>query len=467
MPWQFEEWRVFKWMGGNAARLLVVAGSIAAGALVWWLRPGGGRYFTMRDAAEISGAIIERRMARVNHLGYYDEPGEELPRYGGVWNYFASTNGSFWTNALARYAMHDYFDAVEEDVATIYSLTGMPYLTISPYDLGERAWVDLDDAGGFMPAYDGMPLWDVAGVHGGTNHPYAMQRDWYTANVHDHADGQWIPRLAIGDAARSYVQTSTVHVIGRALSACRWTVEYDGWPKHFGIAGEGGLVNGEDDVALLWSYIAEGDETDTYSDLLALAIVGMAADEPEIYISPVTETLEQMLAALDYATIDEHYARITLYENSVNDSPRVRQVRLDEWVGGEVNGTVANGTNYTAYCTGGIETSYYARAGSFFHTDYGQEMPGVLLGAPCGRWQACDFYGTEEKDNAYVLGNRVIAWDGRFPDAAWLSFLPEAPEPRTLSVATNYYFGWQSIDTNRAIVIDWRFTCLTNREAFW
>jgi hypothetical protein len=59
---------------------------------------------------------------------------------------------------------------------------------------------------------------------------------------------------------------------------------------------------------------------------------------------------------------------------------------------------------------------------------------------------------------------RTRRW--RFPDAAWHAFLPEPP-PGPLPVSTNYYFGWQSIYSNRAIVVDWRFQCLTNRAAFW
>jgi hypothetical protein len=450
MAWRFDTWKTFAGTGGKVAAVLVIAGAVGLLSVPWFLRPpSASYYFTARDAAEIVGAAAERENAMMRMDIWPVDDWAPLGQagyagYAGWFGWFASTNGGFTTNAIGRYAQQRFFDGLE-------SVHGQ-HFKLAPTHIKERRWVDLWASGGAQGAYDNLPattdVLDYGHAFGvaPTNYPYAIGAAWWRSNIYDGAT--WYPFTN-----RHYVTTTELRAIGKAFSACRWTIEY-GWSGY-------ALTTNTVYRALDWTWNGwvTGTVTDAWGQLLQDAY-----DRLEVAKSNRPE--EDYL--LPFVTVDQHFARIELVQGGTNGTPPIpRIVRLRERMIGELWGVLTVGTNCQVYGLGRPARSTWGSYVKFFHDAYGNDEPTWLILQPCGDPVPARDESGAIVTNAWGHVSPVTAWDGLFPRAAYVSFVPGAPPMQGNDTSTNEYFGWSAAWSNQAYVIDWKFEHLTNRAVFW
>ena len=455
MAWKFNNWKEFAGMGGHKAVVMAVVGMIGATATVWYLRePAARHYYTARDEAEIVAAVAERENALINKvLDDWAPLGQsQWDGFDGWQGLFASTNGPFMTNAIGPYAQSSFFFWLDDYVPTLWRING------SYAD--SRKWVDLGDLS-VIDAYEGKTFKAVFGTSPSyTNYPYAIEAGWWRENIWADSDN-WFP-------TNYYVTATNLHAVGKALSAGRHTIDPGVDYNYFCVAGVG-WTNDTRRPNISWgSVVAVGDGNDPFEDLLAEALSDLAAADPEPSFYWPTSTGEELLASLPYSIVFDHYGYISVSESgNSNPTNRTRTVRLREYVDAYPLGAVTVGTNCIVYAAGVVE-SY---GGNFYHGSYSFDEPVGLVVEPCDAPVAAgEGFGALASvvSNAFVSFSKVGAWDGRFgadPYSAYmppdLGFVPDS--------GSNVYveFGWKTIPTNHAFVIDWQFNHLTNRGAFW
>jgi hypothetical protein len=452
MAWQFETWKTLRGTGGKTAAILIIAGSIGLLSKPWFQRDPA-HYFTMRDEAEIVGRCGEQELAMISTV----EEAYTPPAMSGYWHgSFASTNGTFTTNSLDRYAQNGLWEGLE-------ALQDF-HFNLSPAAAWSRRWVDLWVEGG-VEAYDQAAPFDPLNRDGAYDEArYAMNEDWWKTNVFDGED--WYPFTNRNYVTAIDVTKGALRAVGRAYTSARWTI--DG-----GDTGAFANTNFYTYANVVWEASATNSRATPFYYIAQDAWDSLQASEPMQFgeppgVDPINGI--GLADALPQFRVYYHYVWYRRYESPIYESDGYRRVTLREYVSSDICAGVTIGTNCTVYGIGArIAPDLYAGGYEIYHNETGSSLMPYLIAQQCEPPQeVLRGYLGNIVSNAWLHVNPVSAWDGRFAQAPFLLYANYPfPAATNTAVADDIYFGWQSVTTNQAFLIDWRFSHLTNREAFF
>jgi len=420
-------------------KVLVAAGLLAAGGLLWYER-AQPRYPTARDEAEIIGAMQERRAVAAHHgwLGWAPTVWDWSSHV--TWSRFpVLTNGVVWTNELQYGAVGLYprrslytYD-VSNIVATLCSSNR------ATYAWPRTGYADLRVGGGtegnrrlWGRPWDGTNMLPIADAE-------VMDLAWWQSNI-------WADAAHFGDFAYIhrkpfYMGTNMLDEIGKALSAFRWTWQEGSDPTNaypyptYSFRVRTGTSDFEDPV-----------DAETAIDA---ACANMA------WVSPYASAgLERLELASHYAFV----AGVNDYGATVHEYITAKYVegwfdRTASYFAPVVTGTVARVTEhavlrelyaesmreYDRWMTEQYEPAYYHGRG--FNTNI---------------WEAVDLEAEElEGHTTEAYRSFIRTFEGGF----------DTGDMQTLLGPDCGIMGWSS--GPQCFVVDWKFQCLTNYAAFW
>jgi hypothetical protein len=423
MAWSWQTYR--EWTNsttGYTVKVVVAAGLLASGGLLWWER-AQPRYPTARDEAEIIGALQERAPTYWHFV---------------TWARFPVLTEGVWTNELQynavglypRRSLYTY--VVSNTVAQLCSSNK------ATYAWPRNGYTDLCGGGGTEGNYRlwGRP-WD------GTNMlPIAdgeiMDLAWWHSNI--WADAGHFGDFAYIHRKPFYMGTNMLNEIGKALSAFRWTWEEGSDP-----------TNGYPYSAysfLVRTGTSEFEEPVDAETAIDAACANMAWVSP--YTSAELENLELASHYAYVAGVDDYgaivYERITTkYVERVYD-------RTVSYFAPVVTGTVARVTEHA------VLRALYAESMRDYDRWVLEMGPAYYHGRGFNTniWEAVELEAEElEGHTTEAYRSFIRTFEGGFDTGDMQTLL--GPDCGTM--------GWSS--GPQCFVVDWRFQCLTNRAAFW
>jgi hypothetical protein len=436
MAWKWDTFKEWVPESGTAVKVVVAAGLLASGGLLWWER-AQPRYPTARDEAEIIGAFVERyglaqRRARLSY-GYV-----KYHRYPVL-------SGSTWTNELQLNAVGLYPDRSFYLVTVTNTLRVMES-SATNISLTSPRWVDLATGSGTPGSYrlqgrawNGVQhgWWDATPFK--TNE--IMDHTWWRSNI--WATAPHHGALPYVTNRPFYMGTNMLNQIGRALTAYRWTWELGSDPTnempyftHATVAE--GLASNHDDAdsaidaacdAVVWTQPGFTSNDLAHLELASHYALGTAYESDGKWNAHVWEKVATRIIIDGFFT---DYARYV--------SPLIT---------GMVSRAAEHGVITGLYADAMPDGDRYLLAGG---SDYYHNR-----GFDTNKWEMVTL-SAEEIDGHTTEGYRsfIRAWDGMF----------DKGEMKARLNATGHgIMGWASGPA--IFVIDWRFQCLTNRAAFW
>lgn len=451
MAWKWEVFKSWTWTkfqspAATTAKVVVAAGLLAAGGLLWYER-AQPRYPTAMDEATIIGAFVEREHLAHHHTRVIDtDPPFKFPHYYYVkFRRYQVLSGSTWTNEVATNAVGLYPDRSFYLVTVTNILHWMESATDAPFIIRAPRWVDMATGSGAQGsgrlmgrAWNGVQngRWDATPFK--TNE--IMDHAWWKTHIWTSAPHHGA--LPYVTNRPFYMGTNMLNQIGKALTAYRWTWEPGSDPTNQAI--------------IVWATVAVGssssEEPGDVDAHIAAAIDAMEWTQPNF-----------TAAELEHRELAAHYAYIanaTEYGATVKEAITTRKQvdgfydDTERYFAPSVSGTVAQVTEH------GVIVDLYAAALPF------QDRPMLTWWTPqyyhnrgfdTNIWErvvinATNLMGhTTEAYRAFIR-----TWDGLF-DAGEM-------KSRLNSTGTGI-MGWASGPS--IFVVDWRFQCLTNRAAFW
>lgn len=450
MAWKWDTFKEWVPESGTTVKVVVAAGLLAAGGLLWYER-AQPRYPTARDEAEIVGALVER-------LGIAQAYG-----YGwGKFRHYPVLDGGVWTNEPQWHAVGLYPD---RDFYLIDVTNAMRLMENDADWLSPGRWVDLAVPGSFWGGQNtgaerlSGRAWtnDDAYAYNSGSLPFVVEEwmdfGWWTNHIWAAAPHHG--SLPYATNRPFYLGTNILNQIARPLTAYRWSFDRgvalrvtNDWPN----MTIGGIVQ----VAVGYG---DGSSEDAAIDA-AIDAMSWEFSMPESAFEHLKLRSHYVSAWAWYDEDEKQYSAIVVERVSAAGGiffyPQLGNCLVPEFPG-----LVRKVTEHAVVTA---PYSYVMHPGGYLngYNWWGDDHLGASatfyhpLGFASNVWEYLD-PPAEEIEGVTTNGYWAYShmWDGLF----------DKSEMKRLLNANEDCMGWGAGPS--VFVIDWRFQCLTNRAAYW